>query len=41
MIEHIDTKDMIADPLTKALSPTIFRNHTNNIGLVSPFNVSR
>ena len=34
-IEHIRTNSMIADPLTKAMPATIFREHTTYMGMVS------
>lgn len=34
MIEHIDTEDLIVDPLAKSLSIIISRNHTTNVSLV-------
>ncbi|KAJ9556201.1 hypothetical protein OSB04_010815 [Centaurea solstitialis] len=33
MIEHIGTNSMLADPLTKALVPKIFHEHTKNMGV--------
>jgi hypothetical protein len=32
-LEHINTKKMIADPLTKGLSPNVFREHLADMGL--------
>jgi hypothetical protein len=32
-LEHISTKKMIADPLTKGLSPSVFREHLAGMGL--------
>jgi hypothetical protein len=32
-LEHICTKKMIADPLTKGLPPSVFREHLAGIGL--------
>jgi hypothetical protein len=32
-IKHISTKKMIADPLTKGLSPSVFREHLVGMGL--------
>jgi hypothetical protein len=32
-LEHISTKKMIADPLTKGLPPNVFREHLASIGL--------
>ena len=34
-IEHIGTKSMIADPLTKAVSAKVFHEHTAYMGLTS------
>ena len=34
-IEHIGTKSMIADPLTKGLPPKVFHEHTTHMGVVS------
>ncbi len=33
-VQHISTKAMIADPLTKGLPPNIFRDHVAGIGLL-------
>jgi hypothetical protein len=33
-IEHISTKQMLADPLMKGLPPNIFRDHVASIGLL-------
>src|SRR6266542_1858657 len=33
-VQHISTKAMIADPLTKGLPPNIFRDHVVGIGLL-------
>jgi hypothetical protein len=33
-IEHISTKQMHADPLTKGLSPNIFHDHVPGMGLL-------
>jgi hypothetical protein len=33
-IEHISTKQMLADPLTKDLPPNIFRDHVAGMGLL-------
>lgn len=38
-IEHIDTGNMLADPLTKGLTVGIFRNHVIHMGLVKSFDV--
>ena len=32
-IEHISTQLMVADPLTKGLSPKTFKGHVNRMGL--------
>ena len=32
-LEHIKTKNMLADPLTKGLPPSMFREHLANMGL--------
>ena len=34
-IEHIGTKSMIADLLTKCLPPNVYHEHTAHIGIVS------
>ena len=33
--EHIGTNFMLADPLTKALTPKVFHRHTAQMGVVS------
>lgn len=33
-IEHISTKLMIADPLTKGLAPKVYNEHVERMGLV-------
>ena len=33
-IEHIGTNSMIADPLTKGLSPKVFHEHVARMGVV-------
>jgi hypothetical protein len=33
-IEHISTKQMLADPLTKGLAPNIFHDHVAGMGLL-------
>ena len=33
-LEHIRTKDMLADPLTKGLPPSVFKEHTTGMGLM-------
>ena len=32
-LKHISTKKMLADPLTKGLSPNVFREHLAGMGL--------
>jgi hypothetical protein len=32
-LEHIGTKDMVADPLTKGLPPNVFQEHLADMGL--------
>ena len=32
-LEHISTKKMLVDPLTKGLSPNVFREHVAGMGL--------
>jgi hypothetical protein len=32
-LEHISTKNMLADPLTKGLPPSVFREHITGMGL--------
>ncbi|KAK1581876.1 hypothetical protein Q3G72_009867 [Acer saccharum] len=38
-IVHIAIEDMIADPLTKGLSPKVFQGHVTRMGLVDSFDV--
>jgi hypothetical protein len=33
-LEHIRTKDMLADPLTKGLPPSVFKEHLAGMGLM-------
>ena len=33
-IEHISTTQMLADPLTKGLPPSLFKEHASGMGLV-------
>ncbi|CAM8978001.1 unnamed protein product [Rhodiola kirilowii] len=33
-VEHIGTNSMIADPLTKGLTPKVFHEHTAHMGIV-------
>ena len=33
VIEHVSTKLMIADPLTKGMPPSKFKDHINHMGL--------
>ena len=35
VIEHISTKSMIVDPLTKGMSPKFFKDHLVQMGLGS------
>lgn len=39
MIEHVTTEAMIADPLTKGVRPVVFKNHAENMGILSSFDV--
>jgi hypothetical protein len=32
-LEHIGTKNMVADPLTKGLPPNVFQKHLADMGL--------
>jgi hypothetical protein len=32
-LEHVRTKDMLADPLTKGLPPSVFKEHFTGMGL--------
>jgi hypothetical protein len=32
-LEHISTKQMLADPFTKCLSPNVFKEHVADMGL--------
>ena len=32
-IEHIETESMLADPLTKGLTPKVFHEHTARMGV--------
>ena len=34
-IEHIDTKSMVVDLLTKELPPKVFHEHTAHMGVIS------
>lgn len=36
-IDKINTKMMLADPLTKGLRPTQFKEHAQNMGVVESF----
>ncbi|XP_070009956.1 secreted RxLR effector protein 161-like [Nicotiana sylvestris] len=38
-IEHISTKSMLADPLTKGLRPVVFDEHAKNMGILEFFDV--
>jgi hypothetical protein len=37
VIQHINTRAMLADSLTKALPPTIYKEHVADMGLVNEF----
>jgi hypothetical protein len=37
MVPHIYTRAMLADYLTKALPPTLYKEHVAGIGLVNEF----
>ena len=39
MVEHIDTTNMLADPLTKGLRPITFQRHVFNMGIIKSFDV--
>jgi hypothetical protein len=39
IVEYIGTNFMLADPLTKGLRPIVFKNHVENMGIVSSFDV--
>ena len=39
MVEHIDTTNMLADPLTKGLRPITFQRHVCNMGIIKSFDV--
>lgn len=39
LVEHIDTEEMIADPLTKGLHPKFFKKHVIAMGIVDDFDV--
>ena len=39
MVEHISIDQMIADPLTKALSVGVFKGHVPSMGVVDSFDV--
>lgn len=38
-IEHINTKDAIADPLTKSLAANLFNEHVVSMGVMTSFDV--
>lgn len=38
-VEHLSTKEMIADPLTKGLRPIVFSKHVENMGIIKSFDV--
>ena len=37
VIEHIRTKSMLTDPLTKGLKPIVFKEHVVNMGVIESF----
>ena len=37
VIEHIRIESMLADPLTKGLKPTTFKEHVVNMGVIKSF----
>ena len=37
VIEHIDTDNMIVNPLTKGLRPTVFSRHVESMGVMESF----
>ena len=37
VIEHIKTKSMLANPLTKGLKPITFKEHVVNMGVIKSF----
>ena len=39
MVEHIDTTNMLADPLTKGLRPITFQRHVFIMGIIKSFDV--
>ena len=39
MVEHIDTTNMLVDPLTKGLRPITFQRHVFNMGIIKSFDV--
>ena len=39
MVEHIDTTNMLADPLTKGFRPITFQRHVFNMGIIKSFDV--
>ena len=39
LIKHLNTKSMIADPLTKALWPLVFKKQVKNMNVVDSFDV--
>ena len=39
MVEHIDTTNMLANPLTKGLGPITFKRHVFNMGIIKSFDV--
>ena len=39
MVEHIDTTNMLDDPLTKGLRPITFQRHVFNMDIIKSFAV--
>jgi hypothetical protein len=37
VIQHINTRAMLVDSLTKALPPTLYKEHVASIGLINEF----
>ncbi|XP_059654473.1 secreted RxLR effector protein 161-like [Cornus florida] len=40
-IEHISTQQMIADPITKGLSPKLYSEHVAHMGIIDSFDLLR
>ena len=38
-IEHLATKNILADPLTKGLTVGVFQSHATNMGVVKSFDI--